>query len=219
MDPHLTYSRSKKEQERLHRLTKPAPTKPSVDDDLPSINSHSDGEDDWSSDIADDDDLGTADSALSDDSSGSDVEPSTRKPRTRPRQADSDVEMSYEAVPRKRRPSWDDDDEKKLVDRLPIKLADGRVQKSGQQIVLQEEGDESEDEDEPAPVPEPQPKREDIATGARFGRASVVDIIQMKSRKARVQAAKEQIASICQEIIGDPEDSVSTPPSSLFIKP
>lgn len=193
-------------------MTKPAPEKRPVDDDLPSINSNSgdEEEDDWNSAISDDDDLATVDSTLSDDDV--DPEPSARKPRSRPRDSDFDVEMSYEAQARKRRPSWDDEDEKKAIDRLPIKLADGRIQKSGEQIVIREkEVEESEDEEEePAPA-NTQSKREDISTGARFGRASVVDVLQTKSRKARVQAAKEQIAGICQEIIGDPEDGVSTP--------
>jgi nucleolar complex protein 3 len=50
---------------------------------------------------------------------------------------------------------------------------------------------------------------EDVATGARFGRPAVRDIIQQKSRKARIEAAKEQLASICQEIMAEPENSVS----------
>lgn len=208
----FTWSRSKKEQDRLHRLTKPAPAKRLAEDDLPSINSDSgdEEEDDWSSAIDNDDDLATVDSALSDDDVAS--EPSARKPRARPRDSDFDVEMSYEALPRKRRPSWDDEDEKKAIDRLPIKLADGRIQKHGEQIVIREkEVEESEDEEEEPTPAKSWSKREDISTGARFGRASVTDVLQTKSRKARVQAAKEQIAGICQEIIGDPEDSVSKP--------
>lgn len=195
-------------------MTKPAPPKRPVEDDLPSINSNSDGEDsdDWNSAIADDDDLVTLDSALSDmdDELDSEHESSTRKPRVRPRDTDSDAEMPYETLPRKRRPSWDDDDGKKAIDRLPIKLSDGRIQKSGEHIVLQDEESEDEEEDIAGPS-EPEHKRDDIATGARFGRASVIDVIQIKSRKARIQATKEQIADICQEIIGDPEDSVRTP--------
>jgi nucleolar complex protein 3 len=35
-----------------------------------------------------------------------------------------------------------------------------------------------------------------------------VDVVTTKSRKERIHAAKEQIASICQEIVGDPEDGV-----------
>ena len=49
---------------------------------------------------------------------------------------------------------------------------------------------------------------EDVSTGARFGRPAVVDVIAQKSRKARIQGAKEQIAGLCQEILGDPENSV-----------
>ena len=52
------------------------------------------------------------------------------------------------------------------------------------------------------------PKVEDVSTGARFGRPAVVDVIGQRSRKARIQGAKEQIAGLCQEILGDPENSV-----------
>lgn len=51
-------------------------------------------------------------------------------------------------------------------------------------------------------------KVEDVSTGARFGRPAVIDIIGNKSRTARIQGAKDQIAGICQEIIADPENSV-----------
>ncbi|CAE7127135.1 unnamed protein product [Rhizoctonia solani] len=51
------------------------------------------------------------------------------------------------------------------------------------------------------------PVIEDVATGARFGRPAVRDIVSQKSRKARIEAAKEQLASICQDIMAEPENS------------
>ena len=78
-----------------------------------------------------------------------------------------------------------------------------------------EEEEEEESEEEEPEAPQDSFKVEDVSTGARFGRPAVVDVIMMKSRKARIQAAKEQIAGICQEIVSDPENSVrsiSLPP-------
>ncbi|KAJ7109342.1 nucleolar complex-associated protein-domain-containing protein [Mycena epipterygia] len=187
-------SRSKKETERLHRLNKPA-KKFAETDDLPSVDSHDeeDGED-WSSEIPSDDE-----EALSDgDSDGS--MPSSSE-------FGSDGEMPYETAPRKRRPSWEAPADQG-IQRLPIKLADGRIQKTGsklKQLPTSEDTDESEDEKEDAPDV---PRREDVSTGARFGRPAVVDVLGNKSRAARIQGAKDQIASICQEIMADPENSL-----------
>jgi nucleolar complex protein 3 len=118
--------------------------------------------------------------------------------------------MPYETMPRARRPTWDDT-ATSGVSRLPIKLADGRVQKSRARIVVAPpsptETDESEDDEEVAA--ESVPARDDVATGARFGRPAVADVVSSGSRKRRIQAAREQIAGICQEILGDPENSVS----------
>jgi nucleolar complex protein 3 len=75
--------------------------------------------------------------------------------------------------------------------------------------------EESEEEVPPEQWPEPEPTREDITTGARFGRLSVIDVISHPSRKVRIQNAKEQIANICQEIVTDPENSVSPRLTSL----
>lgn len=135
-------------------------------------------------------------------------------PRTRRAASVSDVEMSYEAVPRRRRPSWSEGEA--VIDRLPIKLRDGKIQRTGPKLVVQTQSEEeSEEEDPPEQWPEPEPTREDITTGARFGRLSVIDVISHPSRKVRIQNAKEQIASICQEIVTDPENSVSPRLTSL----
>ncbi|KAL1713162.1 nucleolar complex-associated protein-domain-containing protein [Schizophyllum commune] len=184
-------SRSKSETQRLHELHKPQRPKAVVDDDLPSIDS--DGEMDdvevWSSDVSEDE------GDLSDEDDEDVLD------------SDSDVEMPYEAAPRA---AFKPPKETNAISRLPIKLADGRVQKTGAQpaapLSSGEDTDESSDEEER----EPPPKHnvEDVSTGARFGRPAVADVISTKSRKARLQLAKDQIASICQDIVADPENSL-----------
>ncbi|KAH8099477.1 nucleolar complex-associated protein 3 [Cristinia sonorae] len=203
-------ARSKKETDRLRQLDKPTRTRVE-DDDLPSIDSGGDDDDDedaasWNSDI-EDDDLSIPDSDAADDHSSV---ASSSKPRRKTKDASDDEEMSYEVAPRKRRPSWDSDEEKdKGISRLPIKLADGRVQTSSAKVYLPKEEKQSESESEEEEDHEqPRPIVEDVSTGARFGRPAVVDVIGNKSRKARLQLAKEQIASLCQEIISDPENSL-----------
>ncbi|KAJ6496645.1 nucleolar complex-associated protein-domain-containing protein [Mycena vitilis] len=188
-------SRSKKETERLHRLDKPL--KKSADkDDLPSLDSHDEDEGAWDSDLPSDEEDG-----LSNGDSDADSMPSSSD-------YDSDAEMPYETAPRKRRPSWESPPDQG-IQKLPIKLADGRIQKTGtklKQMPTSEDTDEDENEDKDE---EPEaPRREDVSTGARFGRPAVVDVIGNKSRAARVQGAKDQIASICQEIMADPENSL-----------
>ena len=206
--------RSKKETDRLHQLHKPV-RKP-VEDDLPSINSHSEDEDDWSSAVDELDGVSDEEAVSgSDEEDPSDAESSSAgaKRKRRRKYAGSDEEMPFETQPRKRRPSWEpDSDKEKGIERLPIKLADGRVQKSNNKVFLDESeesgldtGEESPDEEAIAAT---HPKVEDVSTGARFGRPAVVDVIGQKSRKARIQGAKEQIAGLCQEILGDPENSV-----------
>jgi nucleolar complex protein 3 len=118
--------------------------------------------------------------------------------------------MPYETVPRPLRQTWGPDPV--VLRRLPIKLADGRVVQTGIVESSREnkgfEGDEDFDGDDIPPGHPVEPKVEDVSTGARFGRPAVVDTIGRGSRKESIQASKEQIASICQEIVGDPENSV-----------
>ena len=226
-------ARSKKETERLHRMHKPQ--RGEVKDDLPSINSDEEDEDDreeWSSGIDSSDDYDDYDSpepVPDSDSNDKDDDSSshTNHRRKVKRLESDDEEMPYETAPRKPNVAWESDDEAdKGIDRLPIKLADGRVQKSGSKVFLTQDdetaGDESEEEDE-APLPEERYKVEDVSTGARFGRPAVADVILTKSRKVRIQAAKEQIAGICQEILADPENSVrddysGTLPALTFVQ-
>lgn len=209
-------TRSKREQDRLHRFDRPVRRAP-VNDDLPSVNSHTDDEEVWSSDIGGD--SSEVDSGLSEDVASEEDEPpesdaSGHRPRVKRAGTDSDAEMSYEAVPRRRRPSWSEGES--VVDRLPIKLLDGQIQRTGHRPVVKAQSEESEEENVPGSVLEPEPPREDITTGARFGRLSIFDVIGNKSKKLRIRLAKEQIANICQEIVADPENSVRSPKSISF---
>lgn len=177
-----------------------------MDDDLPSVNSHTDDEEVWSSDISED--HSEVDSGLSEDEEDEQFDSSKPRLRTKRTATDSDAEMSYEAVPRPRRPSWSDGEI--VIDRLPIKLRDGKIKRTGPKLVIQSQTHSEEESEEHSPErwPEPGPAREDITTGARFGRLSVIDVLSNSSRKLRIQLAKEQIANICQEIVADPENSV-----------
>lgn len=117
---------------------------------------------------------------------------------------DSDVEMPYESMPRISR---EFNEKPSGIQRLPIKLNDGTIKDMGRNLNAKIEEEENEEAEE-APVPVPSKRIEDVSTGARFGRAAVVDVISKPSRKARVQESKEQIASICQDIVAEPEMSV-----------
>lgn len=195
-------------------MNKPARSR-AQEDDLPSVESHDEDEGSWSSGIdSQEDEQASSDIDESDVSSvSSSALPKRRKAKH------TDEEMPYETLPRKRRPSWEPESEQeKGIERLPTKTADGRIQKSGERTFLrlkEKEIETSEDEggaEESAPAP-----REDITTGARFGRLAVVDVISRTSRKARIQGAQEQIASICQEILSDPENSVSCDFNFLYL--
>jgi len=129
-----------------------------------------------------------------------------------PAELDSDTEMPYECVPRLHKAP--EPETRRNIPGLPIKLSDGRIQASEKVTVAP--AHVNDDQDTEASVrsqslPGVPSTVEDIATGARFGRLAVVDVIGHSSRKARILGAKDQIASICQEIIADPENSVRFP--------
>jgi nucleolar complex protein 3 len=117
---------------------------------------------------------------------------------------DSDEEQSYERRPRVIANKGEAN--RKLVPRLPIKLPGGQVQQTGVREGSVESDEESDNTLQHAEMQE-SPRRN--VAGARFGRAAVADILRIKSRAGRLQAAKEQIAGICQEILSEPEQSVS----------
>lgn len=196
------------------------PSRAPIKDDLPSLDSDGgeDGGEEWSSGVEPPDEEEEAESVDEDERivsdeddssvSGSDAPPKRKKEK---RRDSDDEEMPYETAPRRRRPSWDlGSDKDEGIKRLPIKLPGGRVLKSREKVHLpQEEKEESSDGSDVLLPPEEKLRVEDVSTGARFGRPAVVDVVSQKSRKARLQAAKEQIAGICQDIVADPENSAS----------
>lgn len=198
--------RSKKETVRLHQLNKPI-RKP-LENDLLSIHSHDEDEDEasWSSGLEDE-------FSVEISASGDEISNISRPSSSQ--ELDSDAEMPFEAAPRKRHPSWDSDNNHN-VHHLPTKLADGRIQQSVRKPTavpavekLNQNESDSDAGDQDQSEREERYRVEDVSTGARFGRPAVVDVIGNKSRKVRIQGAKDQIAGICQEIIADPENSVS----------
>ncbi|KAF8077981.1 nucleolar complex-associated protein-domain-containing protein [Lyophyllum atratum] len=190
-------SRSKKETERLHRLTKPV-RQTAIDDDLPSIDSHDEDEDSWDSESSNSFGSSNDDEALPLDE---DLFPESDSEA-------SDIEMAYEKAPRKRRPSWEPE-ENRGVKGLPIKMPDGRIRSTGTKVAVAPMTHvDEESEGEISEIEEPARRVDDVSTGARFGRPAVVDVVGNKSKAARIHGAKEQIAGICQEIVSDPENSL-----------
>ena len=123
---------------------------------------------------------------------------------------DSEEEQSYERRPRGHQVE-NEHERRKAIPRLPIKLPGGHIQQTGER-----EGSLAssvEEEEEPSRPAESKPKRN--FTGARFGRASVADVVSIRSGRERAQAAREQIAGISQDILSEPENSVC-PPFSFF---
>jgi len=126
---------------------------------------------------------------------------------------DSDAEMPYEQLPRKRYTSWSDEGEipTKKIKGLPIKLPDGTIRKSAKVLIMSDPEQSSDESEKEVLLRKPETNVEDITTGARFGRAAIANIITKSSQRERVEAAKEQLASICQEILAEPENSVRKP--------
>lgn len=207
LDTLLTIHRSKKEQDRIHRLSKPKQETRNRDTEFPTLDSSSEDDGSWSSGIEDDEYLSDANS-IAESSSSSTSQKKPKQTQTR----SEDEEMPYEVLPRKQHTTLAEQENKGIA-RLPIKLQDGKIYKSGERVIpqwqdesdVEPESDIEEDGEEIAVI-------EDVSTGARFGRPAVVDVISTKSRKARVQASKEQIASLCQDIVAEPENSVGLRP-------
>ncbi|KAG5727683.1 Nucleolar complex protein 3 like protein [Termitomyces sp. T112] len=185
-------ARSKKETERLHRLNKPV--RQAVNDDLPSIDSDNDEDDGGSFGSSDIESLSSSDDGL-DHSDNNDT---------------SDAEMAYEKAPRKHDSLWELK-ENRGVKGLPIKLPGGDIRPTGKVTfapAMDNDEDSSDDDKPTSDLEEQSQKIDDVSTGARFGRPAVIDVVSNKSKAARIHAAKEQIAGICQEIVSDPENSL-----------
>ena len=179
---------------RLHEMTKPI-RKQVVHDDLPPLNSDTEND----SSVAESHELDDLES----DKSLSDTNSAISE--------NSDDEMPYETAVRPRRHLLNSP--KSEIQRLPIKLPDGRIKETGTKaittkpMVVRSDNEDSTSGPESESEPEP-PKVDDTSTGARFGRFSILDVLQTKSRRQRIEMAKVQIAGICQDILADPENSV-----------
>ncbi|CAG7846656.1 SubName: Full=Related to NOC3 protein, required for maturation and intranuclear transport of pre-ribosomes {ECO:0000313/EMBL:CCA77808.1} [Serendipita indica DSM 11827] len=186
-------SRSKKETNRLFALQK-VPYKQSAPKPPPSASPLDDSSSDWSSGV-DDIELDSNDSEDDGEASQDDEDSSVDS---------SDEEQSYERQPRGR--STENEKEKrKTIPRLPIKLPGGQIQQTGVREGSVVSSGEEEEEEPLRPI-ESSTKRN--FTGARFGRASVADVVSIRSGRERGQAAREQIAGICQDILSEPENSL-----------
>lgn len=204
-----TYTRSKHESDRLHKLTKGTRKRQAPeDDDLPSVHSHDEDEGLWDSDIE-------GYSKASDDDDQSDAASDSGSSSSEQLEVEDTYALKGKDSAFK--------EQSKGSERLPVKLSDGKIKKRGYLPAEPEpEASESDDMEETTAAmsrleSSMYPPREDISTGARFGRPAVTTVIGTKSRKARIQAAKEQLASICQEIIADPENSVRATPSEKYL--
>ncbi|KAF8636707.1 hypothetical protein AX17_003510 [Amanita inopinata Kibby_2008] len=176
-------TRSKQETERLYRLEKPIRTTSKLDE----ISVELSDEDSNNSDL------------------NSSAELSVNEPQTL-NFPDSDTEMPYERV---LRTSPQEPQRQQVIQRLPIKLADGRLLKTGFKSLSMPSDSLGHNDDETQEFRrENIIKIEDVSTGKRFGRPAVWQIVGQKSRKLRIEHAKEQIAGICQEIVADPENSL-----------
>ncbi|KAG8897066.1 hypothetical protein FRB99_008473, partial [Tulasnella sp. 403] len=191
-------SLSAAEIKRLHRLDRPK-KKPSEPAHVPHLDS--DDDDDWSS---------TFESLNEEDIN--DVESISRSDAT-PESSDRDsASEEDEDQIRPQAVTWQP--EKPLGPaRLPVKLADGTIRLTGNRPAAPEpEHSESSDEEKEPPWAADDHtfggSRDDAATGARFGRPGVMDILSIESRKAKIQRVKEDLATLCQDIIRDPENSI-----------
>lgn len=131
--------------------------------------------------------------------------------------SDSDEELTHERRGRARPTEWEPPARQGPA-RLPVKLADGTIKPTGN-LPAPSSSDESESDAErvdpiaswaaAAGADTASSRREDVATGARFGRPAVVELLTQPSRKAKIQRVKEELATICQDIVADPETNVS----------
>ncbi|KAF9301100.1 hypothetical protein BGZ74_007168 [Mortierella antarctica] len=163
-------------------------------DDLPS---EEDTDDEGDMDI----DMNDSDEPMS--SEESDMDAGDYESEEEEKEIDSDEEQDYEQAPR-RAEGWSE----KGSTRLPIKLADGRIKEVKDDRVrpsevkdeeeeeeeiadsdFAEEEDEEEDEEEEEEIQEPQPEKK-------------------IPKKVQIAKKKEEMATIAQTIIADPEQNV-----------
>lgn len=173
-------------------------------DDLPS---EEDTDDEGDMDI----DMNDSDEPMS--SEESDMDAGDYESEEEEKEIDSDEEQDYEQAPR-RAEGWSE----KGSTRLPIKLADGRIKEVKDDRVrpsevkdeeeeeeeiadsdFAEEEDEEEDEEEEEEIQEPQPEKK-------------------IPKKVQIAKKKEEMATIAQTIIADPEQNVRVAtPDTFFV--
>ncbi|KAG8913654.1 hypothetical protein FRC01_004440 [Tulasnella sp. 417] len=193
-----------------HKAERPKPAKRRKLDDAPPASQDED-EEPWSSTLeslpgTDEEDDSDEDEAGDEGDTGD----------TKAGSSDSDEELTHERQGRARPTEWEPPARQGPA-RLPVKLADGTIKPTGN-LPAPPSSDESESEAEPvdpieswaaaAGADSAASRREDVATGARFGRPAVVDLLKMTSRKAKIQRVKEELATICQDIVADPETNL-----------
>lgn len=186
--------RSKKVVAMNKKRNLPKPTKSKrIEAELPPIEDHSDDEEDWSSTYESPDELNF-------------TMPKHKKiaEQTSDTSSDEGLEDTYERQPR----ALLEEDHKGSA-RLPVKLRDGTIRQTGNRPAKESESEseasEGESHGEDDDVSEPTSTWETpVASGSQrpaieFG---------ADSRKERIRRAQEELATICQDIVTDPEENV-----------
>ncbi|KAG8977789.1 hypothetical protein FRB90_008681, partial [Tulasnella sp. 427] len=204
-------SLSKRVIAQQRKAERPKPAKRRKLDETVSASADEDEEEPWSSTL---ESLPGTDDEEDDEEEGNEENEDTGE--TKADSSDSDEELAHEREGRTRPTEWEPPARKGPA-RLPIKLADGTLKPTGN-LPAPPSSDESESEGErvdpiaswqaAAEADAAPSRREDVATGARFGRPAVVDLLKQSSRKEKIQRVKEELATICQDIIADPETNL-----------
>lgn len=135
-----------------------------------------------------------------DDSDFSSLSESEQSDASTASQSEDDLEQAYESRSRQAAIS----EQRETVPRLPIKMSDGRIVKTGHRLVPDE--NKSEDVSESSDTENSSP--ENPKTDELIASASVLTVTNVP-RQLQIQTAKEEIAQICQSILADPENSLS----------
>lgn len=131
----------------------------------------------------------------------------------------SDLEKAYESRPR--RPAQPKDRAEDSEKRLPVRLANGEIQrfpaenggKPSRVILPRLAASVSPSEASRSPSPDegrpPQPLPRSDPYGSRFGRTPLSTILTLPSKAERFAASREEIADLAGQIVADPEMSGS----------
>ncbi|KAF9582094.1 hypothetical protein BGW38_000649 [Lunasporangiospora selenospora] len=175
----------------------------SVEMTLDDIESESDSDED---DEAMDIDMADSDTAESEDE---DDEEEESKDESEPEEIDSDEEQDYEQAPRKAE-GWTE----KVSQRLPIKLADGRIQEvkdDRERPSQKRKADEDESGEESEDVVDSDFAEEDDDALGQESESVIEEPAQPEtkaSKKAQLTKKKEELAAMAQSVISNPEENV-----------